>query len=709
MDERDKKNALKKGTILKSKERNYTIEQVLGAGGFGITYKVSAEIQVGNVPMKLFFAVKEHFLKDTCERDSTGSICYSNPVKEKVEDSRRDFLAEAKRLNKISSLHPNVVRVNEVLETNNTVYYVMEYLDGENLRKYKKVHGAFTEAEAINIITPIAKAVAFLHQNRITHLDIKPDNIMLKSNGEEIIPVLIDFGLAKHYDKKGNATSTVRVTGCSDGYSPLEQYAGITTYMPTADVYALGATLYYLLVGKDPVIATEQTTEKIRQALPQGISEQTCNAILSAMKKEKNERTQTANGFLRNLEKTYTLRLGTKLKSKYSCYTIISLISEADNKIVYKVCQTSSLDESSLIDVTDENATEPVRTFIITEFFLKKQSVRKNNSVDNGNWDEKQIHSSYVNFIDEAKRATGLKEIDDVMEDKEKGRRELFAENGTFYYVMEKKVDEALMKKVKGLKNSMLGKRSGWVLGILIVLSFITYSLYTFVKKPAPVPIPVNSTQPIVVIAVTDTIEETWVATYNKAKDIAMEYYRNKKYALAREEYNNALLIIPDKDSSGKTDSIKMQIANCDKEIKLEQQHIAAEKERQEEKKRKEQAEIQRQKKDKEDKERKERLSKYNLIGKNVGTRYQIVQRKVDRKWGIIDKDGNIKVACVYEQANMQELIGNHVALKRNEGWDVFDANASKIVSGLKTLDDFKPAVEKNEKNSNKMKVTLKQ
>lgn len=287
------------GAKLQSPKRVYTIEQVLGQGGFGITYKVSAQIRVDNVTVRTFFAVKEFFMKDSCERDSHDSVCYSSPVKDKVEESKKDFLAEAQRLNKISLEHPNLIHVNEVFEANNTVYYVMEYLDGGSLRSYVHKHGLLSEHEALEIMQPIFKAVDFLHQNRMTHLDIKPDNIMLKIDADsgKIIPVLIDFGLSKHYDKNGKPTSSIRVLGCSDGYAPMEQYVGINTFTPQADVYALAATLLYLLTGKDPVVATEQTEEKISKSLSIGINEKTKRVIVRAMKMRKEERFQSVSSF----------------------------------------------------------------------------------------------------------------------------------------------------------------------------------------------------------------------------------------------------------------------------------------------------------------------------------------------------------------------------------------------------------------------------
>ena len=291
------------GAKLHSPKRTYTIEKVLGQGGFGITYKVSANLKVDNVTIRTHFAIKEFFMSEACERDEHNSICYSSPVKDKVEESRKDFLAEAQRLNKISLEHPNIIHVNEVFEANNTVYYVMEYLDAGSLRDYVRKQGALSEQEALAIMVTIMQAVEYLHQHKMSHLDVKPDNVMLKEDPEtgETIPVLIDFGLSKHYDKNGKPTSTVRVSGFSDGYAPVEQYTGIYFFTPQADVYALAATLYYALVGKDPVIASEQTEEKILKNLPKGISDSVKKTILSSMKMQKEERCPSVSIMLADL------------------------------------------------------------------------------------------------------------------------------------------------------------------------------------------------------------------------------------------------------------------------------------------------------------------------------------------------------------------------------------------------------------------------
>ncbi len=253
------KNALKPGTLLTSGQQTYRVVKVLGAGGFGITYLVEAQIVEGDSVMSFFYAMKEHFLSRCCERATgTSKVLYSNPVADEVQNSQRDFMAEAVRLQKLGSRHDNIVKVREIFEANNTAYYIMEYLQGDSLRQYVDKRGALSEQEMLALTTPILDAVGFLHANRMTHLDIKPENIMLTPDPTgKSRPVLIDFGLSKHYDGDGHPTSTIKTLGCSDGYSPVEQYGGITTFSPTADIYALGATMAFCATGRVPKKATD--------------------------------------------------------------------------------------------------------------------------------------------------------------------------------------------------------------------------------------------------------------------------------------------------------------------------------------------------------------------------------------------------------------------------------------------------------------------
>lgn len=278
------KYALAEGSILRSADHTFTIRRILGSGGFGITYLATFPTVMAGLKVKASVAIKEHFLRADCDRATdTGTVTYSTPCASRVEGSRRDFIAEARRLKTVSGQHPNIVSVNEVFEANNTAYYVMEYLEGEPLSKYVAQRGALSEQETLCIMRQIIDAVAFLHSNRMTHLDIKPANIMVVTDEEVPHPVLIDFGLSKHYNDDGSATSTINMQGFSDGFAPVEQYLGITTFSPTADVYALAATLFYCLTGKIPPKAIDLTSDYVRENLPKEVSGTTADAITKGL------------------------------------------------------------------------------------------------------------------------------------------------------------------------------------------------------------------------------------------------------------------------------------------------------------------------------------------------------------------------------------------------------------------------------------------
>ena len=294
--------ALKSGYELHNGSYCYVIDSVLGKGGFGITYK--AYSASADDDHKRYFAVKEFFVEDWCERNEhTGHIASTNPTRDKFENGKRDFFSEAKRLSQVS--HSNIVKVYDVFEENNTVYYVMEYLEGESLDACLKANGALAETQALALMKPIFDAVEVLHANNMTHLDIKPANIMLKNvDGGAPLAVLIDFGLAKHYDTEGNPTTTLRQSGYSDGYSPIEQYSGIATFSPQSDVYALAATLFHCLTGHRPSKSTELTEQELEEQLSASVSGNVKDAIVKAMRMGKNARTQSVAIFIDELYKT---------------------------------------------------------------------------------------------------------------------------------------------------------------------------------------------------------------------------------------------------------------------------------------------------------------------------------------------------------------------------------------------------------------------
>lgn len=289
--------ALRPGFRLQSKERSYEIVKVLGSGSFGITYLATSQVSIGNISTTMRFAIKEHFLSASCYRGEDGSTVLAVPTaKSDVVDSLADFITEANRLQKLCLMSRNIVSVNETFESNGTAYYVMEYLDGGNPSRC-------SEDNAVSIVLQIADALNVIHKERVLHLDIKPDNIVLKKNAKnETYPVLIDFGISKHFDSKNRPTSSLGAKGASPGFAPQEQYAGISEFSPKYDIYALGAVLFFLCTGKNPPDAFKisPNQQELKQSLGM-VSSRVEKAILNAMKPNASERTASIKEFCDDL------------------------------------------------------------------------------------------------------------------------------------------------------------------------------------------------------------------------------------------------------------------------------------------------------------------------------------------------------------------------------------------------------------------------
>ena len=279
--------------------KKYKIEKIIGQGGFGITYKAIMKETVtgslGNMEVDVPVAIKEFFMKDTCEREEgTGKITVpSQGSRAVVELYRKKFVKEAKNLAQMN--HPHIVKVVDVFEENDTVYYVMQYLSGGSLADYVKQHGALDEAIAIKYIQQIGSALEYMHQRHICHYDVKSSNILLDDKGGAM---LIDFGISKGYTEEGHQTSSTPV-GISAGYAPLEQYQqSLQDFSPATDVYGLAATLFYLLTGKNPPEASIVLNEGIGDKSI-GISDTVWHAIEQGMNPRKKDRVQTVSEFLK--------------------------------------------------------------------------------------------------------------------------------------------------------------------------------------------------------------------------------------------------------------------------------------------------------------------------------------------------------------------------------------------------------------------------
>ena len=265
---------------------------MLGQGGFGITYMA---VQT-NLSRKV--AVKEFFMKDCCEREADSSRV-SIPTQSNrnlVDRFREKFIREAKMIASLD--HHHIVRIFDVFEENETAYYVMEILPGGSLSDAVEREGPMSEQGALSYIKQVASALEYIHQRNTVHLDVKPSNILFNTHGEA---VLIDFGVSKHYDNAGEQTSTTPV-GISKGYAPLEQSLNgdVSQFKPSTDIYALGATLYYLVTGTVPPEASIVNEDGLER--PAGLSNRMWQIIEKAMRPRRKDRPQTISEFLKLLD-----------------------------------------------------------------------------------------------------------------------------------------------------------------------------------------------------------------------------------------------------------------------------------------------------------------------------------------------------------------------------------------------------------------------
>lgn len=253
-------NMLQVGTILHG---TYKIESYLASGGFGNTYLAK------NIEFDETYAIKEFFVKGVCQRDGNSTtISVSNAENtNSFEQQREKFKKEARRLR--SLCNPHIVKVYDLFEENGTAYYVMDYVDGENLStRLKRTNAPLAESEVRNYLNQILDGLEAIHNEGMFHLDIKPANIMVDSHD---VVKLIDFGASKQQSTVGGATMSTGIS-YTNGYAPSEQMAqSYDKFGPWTDFYALGATVYKLLTNQDPPSVSdlsEDETEDKHLALP---------------------------------------------------------------------------------------------------------------------------------------------------------------------------------------------------------------------------------------------------------------------------------------------------------------------------------------------------------------------------------------------------------------------------------------------------------
>lgn len=264
----------------------YRIVRFLASGGFGNTYEVV------NVEFEERMAMKEFFMRGVNEReDDCVSVSVSNSDnRQQFETQKEKLKKEARRLRKLHN--GNIVKVHDLFEENGTVYYVMDYIDGESLSKrIKRTGEPLAEDEVRTILPQLLKALDEVHRNGIWHLDIKPANIMVDRHGKAL---LIDFGASKQLrSSEGYSVSTSTAMCYTPGYAPVEQIEqDFEKFGPWTDFYALGATLYNLLTTKKPPSSSE-ISDGNAFAFPPSVSPQMRQLVEWLMKPARRKRPQS--------------------------------------------------------------------------------------------------------------------------------------------------------------------------------------------------------------------------------------------------------------------------------------------------------------------------------------------------------------------------------------------------------------------------------
>ena len=279
------------GTFLH--ENNYVIGKVLGnPGGFGITYLA------WDTRFEIKVAIKEFLPFQIATRSSDGIsvLTHTQDYQTDFMFGMEKFLSEAKMLARFR--HPNIVRIMNFFQENNTAYLVMEYLEGESLSDYLAKVGTMTVPDAVEIFLPVLNGLSHIHSEGVLHRDIKPSNIYLTNTGQAI---LLDFGSSRHSlgERSQNLTALV-----SSGFAPWEQYhrKGQGTW---TDVYACAATLYVMLAGKVPPDGTERLIDddivSLQELMPKS-DEKVLATVMQGLAVNPENRQQTADDFANQLQ-----------------------------------------------------------------------------------------------------------------------------------------------------------------------------------------------------------------------------------------------------------------------------------------------------------------------------------------------------------------------------------------------------------------------
>jgi len=289
--ENENSRFLPDGTVLNDR---YRIDSVSSYGNFGITYVGWDLLLDSRVAVKEFFPLNRVGRNVAC-----GSLDVNILHRENYKEALHNYLDEAKRLSKMNQIEA-IVSIRDFFYGNKTAYIIMDFIEGVSVKNFIQENGPVSTEKMLEMLLPVMDALQEVHDRGIIHRDISPDNIMITKEGKVI---LVDFGSAKRFDTQDKQTFTVSI---KRGYSSPELYRSAGEQGPWSDVYALAATMYFMLSGRVPDESIDRILddemprlcELRKKAIPKGF----CKTVMKGMALHQEERFESVKEFRQALQ-----------------------------------------------------------------------------------------------------------------------------------------------------------------------------------------------------------------------------------------------------------------------------------------------------------------------------------------------------------------------------------------------------------------------